>query len=46
MWSGILVSGISKVCEDTDGCSKQYMCDLDIYLMIVVSSSYSNIMYH
>ena len=36
--SGILVSGMSTVWEDTDGCAKQCMCALDIYLMAVLSS--------
>ena len=30
--------------EDTDGCAKQYRCDLDIYLMTNLSSSYGIIM--
>ena len=30
--------------EDTGGCTKQYRCDLDIYLMNVLSSSYDIIM--
>ena len=32
----ILVSGTSKLCEDTDGRDKKYWCDLDIYLMTVL----------
>ena len=43
--SVILVSGMLKVWEDTDGCSKKYRCALDIYLMNVLSSSYGIIMY-
>ena len=35
---------MSKVREDTDGCAKQYMCALAIYLMTVLSSSYGIIM--
>ena len=35
---------MSTVWEDTVGCAKQYMCDLDIYLMTVLSSSYGIIM--
>ena len=35
---------ISTVWEDTDGCAKKYRCDLDIYLMTVLSSSYGIIM--
>ena len=31
---GLIISGMSTVWEDTDGCSKQYRCALDIYLMI------------
>ena len=42
--SGILVSGMSTVWEDNDGCDKQYMCALVIYLMVVLSYSYSIIM--
>ena len=38
--SGILVCGVLTVWEDTDGCAKQYRCDLDIYLITVLSSSY------
>ena len=29
--SGILVSAMSKVWEDIDGCAKQYMYALDIF---------------
>ena len=36
--SGRLVSGMSTVWEDTDGCENQHMCDLVIYLMTVLSS--------
>ena len=35
---------MSKVWEDTDGCAKKYRCDLDLYLMNVLSSSYVIIM--
>ena len=42
--SVILVSGMSTVWEDTDGCDNQYMCALDIYLMTVLSYSYGIIM--
>ena len=35
---------MSTVWENTDGCAKQYMCTLDIYLMTVLSSSYVIIM--
>ena len=38
--SGILVSGISKVWEYTDGCANKYMCALAVYLMTLLSSSY------
>ena len=41
----ILVSGMSTVWEDTDGCANQYRCTLDIYLMTVLLSSYGNIMH-
>ena len=43
--SEILVSGMSTVWEDTDGCAKQYMCALATYLMTVLSSSYVIILY-
>ena len=43
--SVILVTGGSKVWEDTNGCAKQYMCALDVYLMNVLSSSYVIITY-
>ena len=42
--SVILVCGMSILWEDTDGCAKQYMCDLDIYLMSVLSYSFGIIM--
>ena len=29
--SGILVSGMSIVWEETNGCAKQYMCDVTKY---------------
>ena len=38
--SGILVSGMSWVWEDTNGFTKQYRCDLSIYVMNFLSSSY------
>ena len=38
--SGILFYGIPAVWEDTNDCAKQYRCDLGIYLMTVLSSSY------
>ena len=38
------MSGVSTVWEDTNGCAKQYMCALAIYLMTVLSSSYGIIM--
>ena len=41
----LLVSGISTVWEDTNGCAKEYMCALDIYLMSVLSYSYGIIIY-
>ena len=43
--SVILVSGMPKVCEYIDGCAKQFMCDLAIYLMTVLLSSYVIIRY-
>ena len=36
----ISVSIFSTVWEDTDGCANQFMCDLVIYLMTVLSSLY------
>ena len=41
---GILVYGMSTVWEDNNGCVKQYRCDLDIYLITVLSYSYGIIM--
>ena len=35
---------MSTVWEDTDGCAKQYRCDLAVYLMTVLSTSYGIIM--
>ena len=43
---GILVSVVSTVWEDTDGCSKKYRCVLDIYLMTVLSYLYGTIIYY
>ena len=43
--SGRLVSGVSTVWEDTDGCAKQYRVALSIYLMTVLSSSYGIIIH-
>ena len=34
--SGILVSGMSTVWEDVDGCAKKYRYVLDQYLMTVL----------
>ena len=42
--SVILVYDMSTLWEYTDGCAKQCMCDLTIYLMTVLSSSYGIIM--
>ena len=39
--SGILVSGMSTVWEETDGRAKQYRCALAIYLITLLSYSYS-----
>ena len=36
---------MSTLLEDTDYCVKQYRCDLSIYLMTVLSTSYATIMY-
>ena len=38
------MSGMSTVREDTDGCDKGYRCDLSMYLIAVLSSSYGIIM--
>ena len=38
------MSGMSTAWEDTDGCTNQYMCALDIQLMTVLLSSYGIIM--
>ena len=43
--SGILVSGVSIVWEDTNCCAKKNRCDLGIYLMSVLSSSHGIIIY-
>ena len=40
------MSGMSTVWEYTNGCAKQYMCALAIYLITVLSSSYGVIMDH
>ena len=36
---------MSIVWEDVDVCAKKYRCDLDIYLMTVLSYSYGIIMH-
>ena len=38
------MSGMSTLWEDTYVCANKYMCDFDIYLMTVLSSSYGIIM--
>ena len=38
------MSCVSKGMEDTNGCANQYSCDLDIYLLTVLSSLYGIIM--
>ena len=43
-YSGILVCAMSKVWKDANGCAKQYRCALAIFLITVLSSSYSIIM--
>ena len=35
---------MSTVLEETAGCAKQFMCDLTIHLMTVLSSLYKTIM--
>ena len=42
--SGIFLSVMSTVWEDTNGCAKNYRCALDICLTTVLSSSYIIIM--
>ena len=42
----ILVYGISTVWEDTNGCAIKYGCNLAIYVMDMLSSSYGLRMYH
>ena len=39
------MSGMSTLWKDTDGCAKQHMRALDIYLMTLLSYSYGIIMY-
>ena len=39
-------NGMSTVWEDTDGCEKQYIFALSIYLLTVLSYSYGVIMDH
>ena len=41
----ILVCVMSTVWEDTDGCANQYRCDLAIFLMTVLLTSYGIIIY-
>ena len=43
--SGLLVSSMSTVWLETNGCAKQYMLYLATYLMTVISSLYGIIMY-
>ena len=43
---GPLVYGLFTIWYDTDGCAKQYRCNLDIYLMTVLSSLYGITMDH
>ena len=43
---GLLVSGLSIVWKDTCGYTKQYKCDLTIYLMTLFSYLYGIIMNH
>ena len=38
------MSGMSIVQKDTDGCAKQYRCDLSINFMTLLSYSYGTIM--
>ena len=42
--SGIFMSGMSMVWEDTDGCANKYRCTFAVYLMNLLSSSYGIIM--
>ena len=42
----LLVSGMSTVCEDIDGCENQFRCALVIPIMTLLSSLNVIIMYH
>ena len=37
----VLTTYLSKIWENTDGCSEQYICDSALYLMSVMSQCYS-----
>ena len=39
----LLTTSLSTTWENTDGCSEQYRCDSALYLMSVMSQTYSNI---
>ena len=41
----ILTTSLSTIRESTDGCSEQYICASEIYLMTVMSQCYSVIIY-
>ena len=41
---GLLVYVVYKVWEDNYGCAKQYRCDLDIYIINVLSYLYEIVM--
>ena len=43
--SGILVSSVSTVWKDINGCGNKYRCPLDIYLITELSSLYIIIIY-
>ena len=42
----MIIFGKSTVLEDTDGCAKQYRCDIAIYLITVLSSIFGTITDH
>ena len=37
----VLTTSLSKIWENTDGCAEQYRCDSALYLMSVMSQTYS-----
>ena len=37
----LLFDGISTIWENKDGCSEQYICDAELYLISMLSHSYN-----